>query len=163
MNAVVTNENMLQMIAHKYDVGYILFVNQLDLLNASTNDYRDYGLDNFKRVANVHYTLMNMEGKEIVSGMAKNTFSSNLNRPALITQTVFPALSKHVINEFPMSKSKIVKEETPVTGNKVAPNFSLPKLSKSSKEDVKKSDDSTLSPAKEEKVEEEKDDIFDDY
>lgn len=167
MNVQITNPNLLQTLAKTYETKYFIFVNQLDLLNAYENTTANYETENYKKAVKIHYTILDIDGKEIKSGAYRNTFPNNFNNPELIIESSFRGLtnsiSKHIpgpqIQENTTTKSvtgnteEEKKKEENSTLNLKVPTIKLPQLNdkKEEKQPTEKS------------REENKEDVFDDY
>lgn len=89
MSTKIINPNMLDYLTAKYGTSIYVFINQLDLIGAADNDYRDYAAEDYKRIIKVHYTILNSEGKELDGGAVKYLFSSRINDMNTIIKELF--------------------------------------------------------------------------
>ena len=156
MHTSITNPNMLEAISSKYDVDLFVFVNQLDLSAAPGIDQREFESGDYRRLAKVHYTIIDRMGNEINAGAAKTLFSSTVNSPSLISKIVFPRVATQIANKLPAVKTPEERANLP-EAKSITPTLSLPKIAKN-----KKDPPAETAKKKEEKVGEHGD-IFDDY
>ncbi|MCI5054503.1 MAG: hypothetical protein MRY83_00195 [Flavobacteriales bacterium] len=100
LKASVKNQDMLDYLSLRYNVNYFLFINELDLLNVPSGG-RGNALNDAKRVARVHFTVMDKYGRETYSGTEKVRFSSQMNTPNRIGTACFTKLSSIVVSSLP--------------------------------------------------------------
>ncbi len=111
MSTRIINPNMCAYLSKKYEVGVFVFINQLDILSSSENDYRDYASEDYKREIRVHYTLLDYRGNEIAGGMAKNYFSSEINDMNVIVKKLFPEITSKIAAHIPVDIETINSKE----------------------------------------------------
>lgn len=100
MKTRVMNPNMFDFLGEKYQADYYLFINELDLLNASS-DTREYEADKFQRYLKVHYTLFDESGNVVASNTTGLYFSSQQTDLREIITKNFPQLAEQIIREVP--------------------------------------------------------------
>jgi len=116
MSTKVINPNMLSFLTEKYKTNLYLFINQLDIKN-SVSDYRDYESDNFSRVIQAHYTLMDADGHKIAGGKTKEYFNSNTNDIRVIIKDHFTALADSMLDEITGTLLLLREAESTATEN----------------------------------------------
>lgn len=98
MNAKLTNPKFIPQLYGKYKTDVFVFINQLDIKSAGTNDPgQPYKLPSSLRKIVVHYTVYTKEGKEINSGVLDEEFSEELNTPKKIIDKHFSKLSQTLV------------------------------------------------------------------
>lgn len=91
MNTVLKGPSLMAFLKKKYKADYVLFINELDI----KNDVNSLGATG-KRNASIHYTLYDINGKQIKGGLAKAQFSSGVNDIKKIMSSSFPAMTKTI-------------------------------------------------------------------
>jgi hypothetical protein len=83
MNAKINDKLLLEKLNKKYQSDVFVFINQLDLKSAAS-DGDSFGSEK-QRQAILHYTVFNLQGKELNSGIAECSFPKNQNDPDKIS------------------------------------------------------------------------------
>ncbi len=97
-NILVGDSKMLLYLNKKYASEYFVFVNQLDIKNdASTYDIHT---DTYQRKVDVHYTILDKDGKLIIAGIASSSFSSKENHPKKIISQSFSPIATFMAAKF---------------------------------------------------------------
>jgi len=97
MNARIANPKTLQQLNAKYKTDVFVFINQLDIRASGSKDPTQLGEGSTKRKIVVHYTVFNLAGKEINSGIAEEEFDPMLNNPKKITDKHFPKVAALIL------------------------------------------------------------------
>jgi hypothetical protein len=97
-NLLLTDQQALLYLNKKYQAEYFVFVNQLDIKN-DENSY-DITTDIYQRKVNVHYTILDKNGKLITAGIASSTFSSKENNPKKIVASSFSPAATYIAAKF---------------------------------------------------------------
>jgi len=88
--ARVVNPLVFDSLTPKYNAAYYIFVNELDMLNAASNQ-QELESDNYGRMIKVHYTVFDGKGKELFSLVKKRPFHSDENDlPSIIRNHYLP-------------------------------------------------------------------------
>jgi hypothetical protein len=97
-NILLTDKEALLYLNKKYQAEYFVFVNQLDI----KNDVDAYNIttDTYPRKVNVHYTILDKQGKLITAGIASSTFSSKENNPKKIVNLSFSPAATYIATKF---------------------------------------------------------------
>lgn len=82
MNAKIQNKEMLATLNKKFKTDVFVFINELDLKGSMVTN--DFNADK-NRTAIIHYTVFNLLGKEINSGIVSTKFPKSINSPEKIT------------------------------------------------------------------------------
>jgi hypothetical protein len=85
MNAKINNKDLLASLNKKFKTDVFIFINELDL-KASPQGAEDFGSVK-TRTAIIHYTVFNLAGKEINSGIVNVKFPKSQNDPAKISSS----------------------------------------------------------------------------
>jgi hypothetical protein len=100
MRVKVTNPELLKELSQKYNSQYFVFVNQFELKNAY-KDQLEIMRDTYKREVRVHYSVLDVSGKEINGGIGVVTFDNHMNDINEIIKTTFPKVSEQVLASVP--------------------------------------------------------------
>lgn len=103
MKARIRNNEMLDYLCLRYNVDYFLFINQLDIIKTSSGNRATLQNDG-KRMAKVHFTILDRNGNETYSGIESCRFSSHLDTPNRIGTVCFMKLSEIVVSSLPNPK-----------------------------------------------------------
>lgn len=101
MHTSVINPNMIPFLAQKYNVDYIVFVNQLDMKTAMTGDYRLYQAGDYQRKVKVHFTILDRYGNEVAGGAATDYMSSKLKQVELIERGPMRKACQQILDVLP--------------------------------------------------------------
>jgi hypothetical protein len=82
----------------KYNVEYFVFVNQLDI-KTDANSY-NITTDTYQRKVEIHYTIIDKNGKLISAGISSSSFSSKENNPKKIVALSFSPSATYIANKF---------------------------------------------------------------
>jgi len=102
MNTIVLSPNMLGYLKKKYNVDYVVFINEVDLDNDLAGDplNRDHK-EEFNRTVVMHWTIFNTnDGKRVAMGKNKTYFSSNANTPKKIIDGAFSGIANAIYTKF---------------------------------------------------------------
>ena len=89
-NLRINDLQALTYLHDKYKAEYFIFINQLDIKNDA--DSYNISTDTYLRRVNVHYTILDKNGKLITAGIAPSSFSSKENNPKkIVAQSFSPA------------------------------------------------------------------------
>jgi hypothetical protein len=110
MNVKVANKQLLPYLAEKYKVDLFLFCNQFNL-QTNYEHCLDRTTNTYERDLWVHYTLFDINGKQIAGGISQSHFPSNSNDMMNIMKTNFPQLSEQMVSKLPGSPAiRTIKE-----------------------------------------------------
>ncbi|MBL4624914.1 MAG: hypothetical protein JKY42_07230 [Flavobacteriales bacterium] len=101
MNVRILNPNMFDYLSTKYEVGYFVFINQLDMKIAPGTDYRALENEMYQREIKVHYSIYDQYGNLVYASAAKNYFPSVMNDMNLIIKGHFPKICKEIAFHIP--------------------------------------------------------------
>lgn len=97
MNAKITNPKLVPLLYGKYKTDIFVFVNQLDIRSVGYLAQNELGSGNQNRKITVHYTVYNLEAKEINSGIAEEEFANDLNNPKKIIDKHFSKIAATIV------------------------------------------------------------------
>jgi hypothetical protein len=90
MRTVINQPGLLQAMNKKYGAELFVFVSELDLKSTPA-------IDGIKgREASIHFTVYNLDGKQVGGGLAKSKFDGDLNDPKKIINKAFPSATKTI-------------------------------------------------------------------
>lgn len=101
MNLRVFNPKMFDYLSKKYEVGYFVFINQLDVKIAPGTDHRALENEMYQREIKVHYTIYDQYGNQVYASAAKNYFPSVMNDMNMIIKGHFPKICKEIAFHIP--------------------------------------------------------------
>lgn len=84
MNAKLQDKQLLQKLNKKFQTDVFIFINQLDIKSSSNSSSGSFGAEKLRNAV-IHYTVFDVQGREINSGIAQCNFPKNQNDPDLIT------------------------------------------------------------------------------
>ena len=96
MNAKITNAKVVPYLYGKYKTDLFVFINQLDIKAGGSGSAGEPGYSE-KRLIRVHYTVYSYDAKEINSGIAEESFESDLNNPKKIIDKYFSKLAATIV------------------------------------------------------------------
>ncbi len=112
MNVRILNPNMFNYLSQKYEVGYFVFINQLDVKIAPGTDYRALENEIYQRELKVHYSIYDQSGTLVYASAAKNYFPSVMNDMNLIIKGHFPKICREIAFHIPKEEvDKVVQEK----------------------------------------------------
>lgn len=97
-NIKINNKELLDYLTTKYEVNYLVFVNELDI-RIIPESY-DVANDAYQREVVVHYTILNKEGKIIIAGLESASISSRENNPKKIVAQCFSVIVAAITTKF---------------------------------------------------------------
>lgn len=97
MKTVLKDEAILNEFNSKYGINRFLFINQMDV-KMDLSDPETAFIDP-KRIAAIHYTILDKDGKEINGGLASKHFTGTESRLNYIIGSTFYALSAEVLGK----------------------------------------------------------------
>ena len=92
------NNEVLNYLNKKYKAEYFLFINQLDIKN--DKDSYNITTNTYLRRVEVHYTILDRNGKQIDAGIASSSFSSKENNPKKIVALSFSPAATYIATKF---------------------------------------------------------------
>jgi len=104
MNTQITNPNLLSTLNKKYGADIFIFINQLDLKTDVDNSGKA-AAGNYERTASVHYSIFDLKGNLITSGLASRNFPNNVNDPKKIVNTYFSAIAQTIAESYTATTS----------------------------------------------------------
>ena len=104
MDARLSSPAVFTKLNGKYRCDLFLFINQLDLLAGGSNEpFQPYKAIEPNRKIKVHYTLFNLSGEEINSGLLEEEFSPELNAPKKIVDKHFSKIARELVTRLTKS------------------------------------------------------------
>lgn len=97
MKTVLKEDAILKEFYTKYGINRFLFINQMDV-KMDLSDPETAFIDP-KRVAAIHYTVLDKNGKELTGGLASKHFAGTESRLNYIIGSTFYALSAEVLGK----------------------------------------------------------------
>ena len=97
MKTVLKDEAILNEFNSKYGINRFLFINQMDV-KMDLSDPETAFIDP-KRIAAIHYTVLDKNGKELTGGLASKHFAGTESRLNYIIGSTFYALSAEVLGK----------------------------------------------------------------
>lgn len=97
-NISMKNNEVLNYLNKKYKAEYFLFINQLDIKN--DKDSYNITTNTYLRRVEVHYTILDRNGKQIDAGIASSSFSSKENNPKKIVALSFSPAATYIATKF---------------------------------------------------------------
>lgn len=97
MKTKLANEKLLPNLNKKYKASHYIFINQLDIKRAADMRYVATE-EQYKREIKVHYTIFDLDGKEVSSGAIKSRFASGQNDIDKIIKVQFPLIAERIVN-----------------------------------------------------------------
>ena len=112
MNIRFKSDTLLPFLFNKYQADFVLFINQLDI-QSDLSDYAANANKTYKRYAQVHYTMLDKEGKTHFAGLAKAAFPCTENDVQAIINAPFVEaagiVTSHLPPPVPIKKVKSAK------------------------------------------------------
>ena len=112
MNITFKSDTLLPFLANKYSVDYFLFINQLDI-QSDLSDYAANANKTYMRFVQIHYTILEKDGKVHFAGLAKAAFPCTENDIQSIINTPFAEaaglVTGHLPPPIPVKKVKTAK------------------------------------------------------
>jgi hypothetical protein len=97
-NIILNDRQALLYLNKKYQAAYFVFVNQLDIKNDA--DSYNITTNSYQRRLDVHYTILDKNGKLIAAGIASSVFSSKENNPKKIVASSFSPAADYIATKF---------------------------------------------------------------
>ena len=98
MKAVLSNEKLLTNLNKRYETKYYIFINELDIKKGADDVYQA-SEELYKREVKVHYTIYDLNGKEMSSGAIKTRFPSGQNDVDKIIKGQFPLIAQRIVEK----------------------------------------------------------------
>ncbi|HBF88310.1 MAG TPA: hypothetical protein DDX39_06670 [Bacteroidales bacterium] len=96
-----TDDNFIKNIAHQYQIDYLLFINEFEILGNYTNPY-EVGKNEHTMLIKVHYSLYNASGKYLFGSFATTEYKAYINDITKISSEYFPLINSQIINNIPL-------------------------------------------------------------
>ncbi|PCJ24708.1 MAG: hypothetical protein COA97_09380 [Flavobacteriales bacterium] len=96
MKTKLSNEKLLPNLNKKFSASHYIFINQLDIKRSADMRYVA-AEEQYKREIKVHYTIFDMNGKEVSSGAIKSRFASGQNDIDKIIRIQFPLIAQRIV------------------------------------------------------------------
>jgi len=110
MKTVINQPGLLEALNKKYGAEVFVFISEVDLKAAVTTD------PNPMREAWVHFTVYNLQGKEIGAGLSKARFGTDLNETKKIIGSVFSQNARTVYSRSILTPDSVKTMKTPLKG-----------------------------------------------
>lgn len=105
MKTSIHSPYLLYKLNETYGTNRFIFINQFDIKDEPKSTY-SYGKSDYIRVMRVHYTIIDIDGNIITSGLAKKEFTANLNNPEMIVKLTMPSISYFILQKFTEEDTK---------------------------------------------------------
>lgn len=109
MDARLSDTKLLPALHSKYATDVFVFINQLDIKAANSQEEIIPG--EAKRKLVVHYTIFTTEGVEINSGVVIELIEADLNNPKKIIEKYFPKVAQQISQRVTKALSSPVKKQ----------------------------------------------------
>ncbi len=90
----------------KYKTDLFLFINELDLKASGSKDPGELGDGSESRKIVVHYTLLDVKGTELNSGIVEEDFDPLLNNPKRIVEKHFSKIALLLVQRITKAVSR---------------------------------------------------------
>jgi len=107
MKTVLTDSLLLKNLKVKTGAENYLFVNQFELKNYF-EDVMQLQNDTYQREMRIHYSILNVEGKELVGGIAKCRFDNSVVNINKIIAASFPCAAKQIADALSACESSLI-------------------------------------------------------
>ncbi|MBA3899517.1 MAG: hypothetical protein H0X62_04775 [Bacteroidetes bacterium] len=95
MAVVANNTEAFQEMYEKYGSIYFIFINQVDIKRAKGTSYISMEQNDFQKEARLHYTILNLKGERVASGVSVGSFHSGYSKlQDYIDKGIKPAAAK---------------------------------------------------------------------
>ena len=101
MNTTIHNPNLLNYLATQYEADVFLFINQLDITSEVGNDSYSYARQANKRKIKVHFTIFDLQGKQLYGGTSVVYFPAKVNDLNGIIKGYFPSAADIIAGHLP--------------------------------------------------------------
>lgn len=99
MNTKITNPNLLVTLHKKYGTEIFIFINQLDM-KINVDNSGNSATVGFDRTAAVHYSIFDLNGTLLNSGLATKNFPANANNPNRIVNGYFSGIAETILANY---------------------------------------------------------------
>lgn len=103
MDARIRQKELLDHVSRKYGVGYLLFINQLDL-KPRKNEPGKLAAGTHDNLIKVHYTIMDHEGNKIEGGAALVSYPSRVKDLNGLIKDYFPVVAERIADRLEEGK-----------------------------------------------------------
>jgi hypothetical protein len=102
MNTIILYPNLLGYLKKKYNVDYVLFLNEVDIENELGADPNNtMGKTDYNRLVVMHWTMFSTaDNKRVAMGKTKGRFASTVNTPKKIIEGCFSTIAKSISDKF---------------------------------------------------------------
>lgn len=119
MNTKIANNQLFSYLSKKYEADVFLFINELDIKNV-LDEVIDINANRFEREISIHYSVFDLNGKELNGGIAVQRFSNLENNPQKLLDEKFSITSKVIADK--IKKSITPQQQNSDTIAKPTPN-----------------------------------------
>lgn len=95
LNAVVKNAELFPALQQKYGADIFIFINQFELITNYAHCL-DRATNNFERSVLVHYSIYDVNGRQLKGDAVSVTFPSNMNNLDAIIAEKFPVIGEYL-------------------------------------------------------------------
>jgi len=99
MNISVTDAHLLTNLYKRYHTEAFVFINELDIKNVS-NQTENLSDDTYRRQVDVHFSIIDKEGKSIAKGLASTYFPFRENDPKQIGEKYFSLVANAIVKDY---------------------------------------------------------------
>jgi hypothetical protein len=110
MNVTISNPHLLGNLYKRYHADTYVFINELDIKNVA-NQTDDLNADTYRREVDVHYSIMDKDGKEIAKGLATTYFPLRQNDPKEIGEKYFVNIANFIYKDYTQQLLSIATRE----------------------------------------------------
>ena len=101
MNSVIASPTILEHLSRKYGAELLIFINQMDIKHSADATAYTLADNTSNREIKVHYTIMDIKGKQQAAGAAFSNFAGNDNNISNVINSSFPNLVKKILSSLP--------------------------------------------------------------
>jgi hypothetical protein len=95
MAILPNNTEVFKEMNEKYGSNYFIFINQVDIKRAKGTSLQNLEQNDFQKEARLHFTILNLQGNRIASGISIGSFHSGLTKlDDYINNGIMPATVK---------------------------------------------------------------------
>ena len=106
MHAELKTAEVLERMEALFGTDLFVFINQLEF-KTNFEHCLDRASNNFEREMKMHYTIYDVEGRQLAGDVIVLQFASNTNRQQEILSTYFPTVAGAVVNKLPRKRERL--------------------------------------------------------
>ena len=114
MHTSIHNPNLLSTLQGNYQTNLFIFINELDIEEAKSNESSRFSQANSTRRIKVHFTIIDEKGKDLYGGAATTEMPSYINDMNKIINVYFNKIAKEICAHLPsnlVDKNEAIKQK----------------------------------------------------